>query len=198
MLFRIAETAKSIITKNNMKPLENIGDISYSNKDYDYQPLLTPKLDQAHTQTFTQELINEIVLWKVNRYAYINAETLELLNSDIFKKDYLDVEFTKRVLKALLNTPGVRLPMASTILRFRNPNVYQIIDQRAYRILYGLELRQTNPRNDKIIDQQIMLYLNYLEKLNSTAQEHSWQFSEMDRILYILDLKHNKDVPIKT
>lgn len=180
-----------------MKVLQNIDDISYNKNDYDYQPLLTIKLDKAHTQTFTQELINEIVLWKINRYAQINPETLELLNSDVLKADILDSEFTGYILKALLKTPGIRLPMASTILRFRNPNVYQIIDQRAYRILYGSELEPTDPRNDKVIDQQILLYLNYLEKLRTTAQEYSWQFSEMDRILYILDIKYNKDIAIK-
>lgn len=181
-----------------MKEIKNLDDISYSNKDYNYQPLLTSKLDEANTKTFTQELINEIVLWKVNRYAHISAETFELLNSNILQKDHLDSEFTRRVLKSLLQTPGVRLPMASTILRFRNPNVYQIIDQRAYRILYGMELKQTDPRNDKVIEQQIVLYLNYLEKLRITSQEHNWPFTEMDRILYMLDLKYNKNIPIKT
>ncbi|OQP66583.1 hypothetical protein A3860_13970 [Niastella vici] len=181
-----------------MKVLQDIDDISYNNDDYDYQPLLTIKLDQAHSQTFTQELINEIVLWKINRYAQINPETLESLNSEVLKNNILDTEFTRHILKALLKTPGIRLPMASTILRFRNPNVYQIIDQRAYRILYGSELRSTDPRNDKVIDQQILHYLNYLEKLRITAGERSWSFSEMDRILYMLDLKHNKNIPIKT
>jgi hypothetical protein len=180
-----------------MKVLQNIDDISYNNDDYDYQPLLTIKLDQAHTQTFTQELINEIVLWKINRYAQIGPETLELLNSDILKANILDPEFTRHILKALLKTPGIRLPMASTILRFRNPNVYQIIDQRAYRILYGSELGSTDPRNDKVIDLQIQLYLNYLEKLRTTAAQHAWSFSDMDRILYKLDIKYNKDIPIK-
>lgn len=181
-----------------MKKLKDLDDFSYSNKDYGYQPLLTPQLDQSHTQIFTQELINEIVLWKVNRYARLTAEILDLLNSNILRGNKLDPEFTKQILKELLKTPGIRLPMASTILRFRNPNVYQIIDQRAYRILYGKELGATDPRNDKVIEQQIMLYLNYLEKLRTTAEEYSWSFSEMDRILYILDLKHNKDISIKT
>ncbi|MCS3801454.1 hypothetical protein [Niastella sp. OAS944] len=181
-----------------MKELKDLDDISYINKDYDYQPLLTPKLDQSHTQNFTQELINEIVLWKVNRYANLTAEIFDLLNSNLLRGNELDLEFTKLVLKELLKMPGIRLPMASTILRFRNPNVYQIIDQRAYRLLFGKELRVTDPRNDKVIDQQIILYLDYLEKLRATAYEYSWQFSEMDRILYILDLKYNKDIPIKT
>lgn len=47
----------------------------------------------------------------------------------------------EEILRKLLMTPGIRLPMASTILRFKNPNVYQIIDQRAYRFLTGIMAR---------------------------------------------------------
>ena len=40
-------------------------------------------------------------------------------------------------LENVLECKGIDLAMASTILRFRNPNVFQIIDKRAYRAVYG-------------------------------------------------------------
>mgnify|MGYP006309203387 CR=1 FL=1 len=36
---------------------------------YQYQKELTARLDNLENTTFTQEIINEIALWKVNRYS---------------------------------------------------------------------------------------------------------------------------------
>ena len=47
--------------------------------EYKYQENLTKKLD-ANTASFTLETINEIVLWKTNRYAEMEAETLDVIN----------------------------------------------------------------------------------------------------------------------
>lgn len=47
----------------------------------------------------------------------------------------LNKEKTCEILTSLLKTKGVQLAMASTILGFRNPNIFQIIDQRVYRVI---------------------------------------------------------------
>ena len=82
--------------------------------------------------------INEIILWKVNRYAAIDTETLKLINQIKKEDTQLNTELTCAILLRLLGKyqKGVRLAMASTILRFKNPKVYQIIDQRVYRFIY--------------------------------------------------------------
>ncbi len=49
---------------------------------YNYQPKLTAKLDKLN-KDFDQDIINQIVLWKVNRFAEIDNATLILLNSII-------------------------------------------------------------------------------------------------------------------
>ena len=81
--------------------------------------------------------------------------------------------------------------MASTILRFRNPNVYQIIDKRVYRIIYGKKLTLSS-----IIDKNIALYLQYLHDLKDVCQQYDIEFSESDRVLYQLDKLENKDIPL--
>ena len=77
--------------------MQTINEIVPSNEDienavYSYQTELTAKLDNLDTN-FDQKIINEIVLWKVNRYANIENETLELINrikkSDTANKLYL-------------------------------------------------------------------------------------------------------------
>jgi hypothetical protein len=45
-----------------------LNDDDFLNLEYNFQPELTSKLDEIDSD-FTQEIINEIVLWKVNRYS---------------------------------------------------------------------------------------------------------------------------------
>ena len=64
-----------MLTIYDIQPtLENLGNSTYS-----YQADLTSKLDSLDAD-FNQAIINEIVLWKVNRYAEIDSYTLILIN----------------------------------------------------------------------------------------------------------------------
>ena len=120
-------------------------DFKITDDDYEfkYQETLTKKLDST-TVNFNQEKLNEIVLWKVNRYAQFDESSIELINSIDRNETEIHIDKTKEVLKSLLKTNGVQLAMASTILRYRNPNVYQIIDQRVYRVLYKNKVLDLN------------------------------------------------------
>jgi hypothetical protein len=93
--------------------------IVQEDEKYDYQNYLTEKLDNT-SFPFNQKIINEIVLWKVNRYANIDNDILKSLNDICPTSQKLDVEKTKIVLTKLIQKKGIRLPMASTILRFKN------------------------------------------------------------------------------
>lgn len=170
--------------------MKTINDIDFEIKkedfEFNYQKSLTKRLDILD-DNFDQGIINEIVLWKVNRYAELSVETLCLINSISTTADIIDVALTKRVLKCLIKEPGIQLPMASTILRFRNPKIYQIIDQRVYRLLYGVVLKMPLYVSDKNIDSQIDLYLGYLTKLKIVSESIGIPFDEADRILYLLD-----------
>ena len=173
-----------MITIYDIQPsLENLGNTSYN-----YQNDLTSKLDSLDTD-FDQDIINEIVLWKVNRYAAIDSYTLKLINQ--IKKDdtHFDLELTCSILMHLLGKEqkGIRLAMASTILRFKNSNVYQIIDQRVYRFLYGKELKYSETN----INEQINIYLDYLQKLKSVCIEFNVDFKTADRVLYSMDKIYN-------
>jgi len=160
--------------------------------DWKYQPKLTNKLDD-YEGDFDQDIINEIVLWKVNRYAGLSPYCLELINKIDKNAIKLDHAFTGEILLQLLSQKGIRLPMASSILRFKNPNVYQIIDQRAFRFLTGKILEY--PERD--LNQQINYYLEYLDKLNEACKQFKMDFKLSDRILYRLDKIYNVGDKIK-
>ena len=162
-------------------------------ENYNYSPELTPKLDRLDGE-FDQDIINEIVLWKINRYAKIPHEVLNLLNKIKKTDKILNEELTREILRGLLNAHGVRLPMASTILRFKNPNIYQILDQRVYRYIHPEHKEYVHNNN---ILEQIELYINYLKSLNQICSEYNIEFQNADRILYLMDIKFNKNHKIK-
>lgn len=158
---------------------------------YNYQPRLTAKLDELN-KDFDQEIINQIVLWKVNRFAEIDNETLILINSITQDSENLNENLTTEILENLLTTNGIQLAMASTILRFKNPKIYQIIDQRVYRIIYG----ETLPKYFSSVEKQISLYLKYINDLKNVCDQRGINFELSDRIIYEIDKEFNKDIKI--
>ena len=160
------------------------------NSVYNYQSDLTSKLDKLDID-FNQDIINEIVLWKVHRYAAVDNETLNLINQIKKEDTQINPELTEAILLRLLSKEqkGFRLAMASTVLRFRNPQIYQIIDQRVFRFLYGKELKYSVTN----INEQIIIYLDYLQKLKEVCAEHSVNFETADRVFYMMDKVYNPD-----
>lgn len=167
-------------------------EIEIDDHEFIYQQQLTKSLDFGG-KDFDQDIINEIVLWKVNRYALIEKSSIfQSLNSIQTTERHLNHELTFNLLRELLNTKGIRLSMASTILRFKNPHIYQIIDQRVYRMIYKEPLKL--PRE---IDKQIQLYLSFLVKLKEVCVLFKIKFEKADRILYMADKRINRGVKIK-
>ena len=80
-----------------MKTIDNIEEIQNFNSildDYSFQLELTKKLDK-HSDDFSQTIINEIVLWKINRYAELSSGCLELLNKINQNDVKIDTSLTK-------------------------------------------------------------------------------------------------------
>lgn len=174
-------------------------DFNLVDKDYTfkYQIGLTKKLDSTKLN-FDQNILNEIVLWKVNRYANFPESIINRLNKIKNTDTIIDEKLTREILSSLLVLKGVALAMASTILRFKNKNIYQIIDQRVYRIIYGSELKTTKPKKKEEIENQINLYLKYLKDLKKSSIKLKIDYPKADRILYMADKRLNKEHKIKT
>jgi len=61
-----------------LKAVKCRADLSGYLRRYKQQPELTPRLDGLGQTKFTQATINEIVLWKVNRYAFLTPAILSV------------------------------------------------------------------------------------------------------------------------
>lgn len=167
------------------------------------------------------EMLYMIVLWKTNRLIHSNdliqlKEKIEALRRNPpTEYNRNDVE---ELLTLLLKTKGIRLPMASTILHFYFPDVFPIIDQRAYRAAYSWDFsqkysdegyksaakteypRQMTLRDDAAIKTAIGLYFGYItqcEKIISKLKPEGLNLGmkDIDRLLYTMDALSK--IPVK-
>ena len=162
-----------------------------ADNSFKYEPELTSKLDNfGKNDKFTRSTFNEITLWKVSRYPAITEDIINAVNELAqYKTLNTAIESLKQALRFLLEAKGVRLAMASTYLRFRNPQVFQIIDQRVYRQVYNKDLKV--PRK---IEDQIDLYVQYLRDLRTLCVKENVAFFEADRVFYMKDKKKHNTV----
>jgi len=163
----------------------------YLNK-FEYQKELTNELDQIGEKDFDEMIIFRIILWKINRYPDVENFPFSELNqlADIKPEEYVKCD---DVLRKMLKLRGIGLPIASTILRFKNPKVFPIIDQRAYRVIMAEKLKIYKSTK---IDKQIETYFGYIERCREISKECSIPFNMIDRVLYLFDKDKNKGIKL--
>ena len=89
----------------------------------------------------------------------------------------------------MLQVKGVKIAMASTILKMFFPETFPIIDQRAYRELYGKELPTFYGKNAN--KKYVELYIKYIKDCYSYNEKvcPNIKFEDVDKVLYQLDLE---------
>lgn len=102
--------------------------------------------------------------------------------------DSTTIRKAESVLTALLHCRGVDLAMASTILRFRNPAVFQIVDRHAYRAVYGCEYPLSTKSSTH---RKVSLYFNYVDALVDLCATKGLAFETIDRVPYKFDKREN-------
>ena len=169
-------------TSTNRSPLQTLIE------EFKYEQQLTSYLDNLGEKAFDEMDILKITLWKVARFPHVDQELIHQINilayiTDLNNKK--ERKLTKGVLKKLLNCKGVRLPMASTYLRFRNPKVFQIIDRHMWKQIMFDEFGKYIDSNDA--EKQIETYFKYLEVLRKRCVTDKVRFEDADRIYYLKD-----------
>lgn len=126
--------------------------------------------------------IRKIALWKYDRIINIEEEVLVKLNKILQKKDItVNCEEVKDIIEALIESKGVGMPLASTILKFLRPDVFPIIDIRAYRALF-------DKKKNKFTYSE---YMKYCDKIYELREMTGIDLSEIDEQLYEFDKKYN-------
>ena len=105
------DNPQAVLTRYKYNSVDEIMERIDSNSDGDIDEL--------------RDIINEIVLWKLNRMVFVeNSTLLELKDISIIEtpEDVIrkDKDKVKSLLTHLLESKGVRLPMASTFMHFFN------------------------------------------------------------------------------
>lgn len=173
------------------------GSIKEFLKNYKVYPKLTSQLD-SFSKPFDQPTINEIVLWKVARYVEMPTKALECLDN-VRRLEPGQHRKAKKLVEALQYVKGIKLSMASTFLRFANPSVFQIIDGRAFRAVYGKSFAgaKSQHKGNGQFEQLAELYLKYLDDLKRLCDLTQIKFEIADRILYQFDKEVNKRISKK-
>lgn len=139
---------------------------------------------KASNQDITLDFIRRIALWKNSRVVKLKEGVLNDLqkiqnNTDL---QITDIE-VENILEKLTQSKGIGFPLASTILKFIRPDVFPIIDVRAYRVLFGKKMTYAQYNVDK--------YLEYAEKIKEISGSKNIDLCKVDEQLYCLDKKLN-------
>lgn len=155
---------------------------------YSYLPLKTKELDRMNIRDFNREKLYEIVLWKIARFPEIDDILIEDLKA-VARIKHGNHRKAENILNELLKCKNIALPMASTILRFINPNTFQIIDDRTFRIVMPKRAKypqKTKKISDKYLHNTSKTYFEYLDRLIILSCDNI-PFNLSDRIFYQLD-----------
>lgn len=152
--------------------------------DYNKEETLALKQSMAGNESPSIGDLRRIALWKIDRVLDVPEALLERLG-DLAGDETLTHRSSKvkEVIDALVSQPGIGMPMASAILKFLRPDVFPIIDVRAYRALMGKRLYYASYNVD--------LYLAYIDELKQLSERTGIALSEVDEQLYCFDRKHN-------
>lgn len=166
---------------------------------YESEEHLHARIAELDSQNYQQnrDIINTIVLWKINRSVHLSDETLDMLNALGYLEDPLKAAEDKnvhRTVLALLSSKGIKLAIASAILHFYYPEIFPIIDQRSYRELYEEEFPAylSADRDAKYLK----LYMQYIKDCFAYKMKYcpDISFEYIDKILYQIDKEKGNTV----
>ena len=175
----------------------NKDDLKEYTREYNYNPNEKVKLNKLSLEIkdnderhLSIEDLRRIVLWKLNRIIDIDESLIFKLDKLAKSREQnLENPEIREIIEKLLNSRGVQLPMASTILKFLHSDMFPIIDVRAYRVLFGKKKNLGGNYKGKF-----EIYLKYIEKIREISKKTGIPFNEIDEGLYQLDKEKNKKI----
>lgn len=128
--------------------------------------------------------LRRISLWKIDRVLGVSEETIEKLRKLAQLEGVLVTDpFVEEIIDDLVNSQGIGFSMASAMLKFIKPDIFPIIDVRAFRALRGAKPYYSTYTYIK--------YVDYTNDLIEMAQRLNRPLREMDEQLYCFDQDKN-------
>ncbi len=128
--------------------------------------------------------LRRISLWKIDRVLGVSEETLEKLRRLAELESVIVTDpFVEEIIDDLVNSQGIGFPMASAMLKFIKPEIFPIIDVRAFRALRGVKPYYSTYTYKK--------YVGYTNDLIKMAKVLNRPLREMDEQLYCFDQDKN-------
>lgn len=156
------------------------------NYHFSYNPDETKFLqtNMKNKKDITVDDIRRISLWKLDRVLDVSDETISNLKKIAVQNDItIKSNLALSTLNMLTNSNGIGFPMASAILKFIRPDIFPIIDVRAYRALYGKKIYSSQYTIEK--------YIDYVEKIYEISKSLQIELYQIDEQLYCFDKEHN-------
>ena len=157
--------------------------------DFEYNPVETEflKTDIRNKKDITIDDIRRISLWKLDRVLDVSEETISNLQK-IAVSDKITIEssLVMKTIEMLTKSGGIGFPMASSILKFLRPDIFPIIDVRAYRALYGKKIYSSQYTIEK--------YIGYVKKINQISKSLDIDLDKVDEQLYCFDKVNNGNI----
>ena len=154
--------------------------------DFSYNDYETTELHEGINRNPDIDIndLRRIALWKINRVLDVSEDTIsKLQNLARLKIPTIDDPLVREILGDLVESQGIGFPMASAILKFINPEVFPIIDVRAYRALTGTKPSYASYTCEK--------YVQYTKDLKKEADRIGLSLRKMDEQLYCFDKQYN-------
>jgi thermostable 8-oxoguanine DNA glycosylase len=151
---------------------------------FNYNAVETSALRGRTYENLSREDLRRFALWKLDRVVDIPESLLSKLRA-LADQEPLTARSSEAIqaLDELVACDGVGYPMASAFLKFIRPNVFPIIDVRAYRALTGRRLRYNQYTTE--------LYLGYVDQVSAIATTRNVSLDIVDEQLYCYDKANN-------
>jgi hypothetical protein len=132
----------------------------------------------------TIDHLRRVSLWKLDRVLDVQEELIERLRDMVSRKNLSidDTDF-EILINDLICCSGIGMPMASSILKFLRPDIFPIIDVRAYRALYGKKISYST--------YNVSIYKQYVKRVYEIRDILNIPLSDVDQQLYCFDKVNN-------
>ena len=152
--------------------------------NFDYNPIETAALRGQTYANLKMEDLRRFALWKLDRVVDVpDALLADLRSLSGMNPLTARTPAAEQALNQLVACDGIGYPMASAFLKFIRPDVFPIIDVRAYRALTGKRLRSSQYTTK--------LYLDYADCVRDISLRRKVPLSVVDEQLYCYDKAHN-------